>query len=166
MKTKYVIYAIDDGRIIIRKMKKCDIKHIVPIIKKTMGEEKANYAIASFNHTLLRENNDSVWYIAVFNDEVVGVIGLHGLTQLPDVWLSWFAISPEYQRKGIGSLLMEYIQVVAREYGCKRLFIETYVHPDFVNALMFYRKMKFNVVGIFTNYLSDGSPSLTYGKDL
>jgi ribosomal-protein-alanine acetyltransferase len=62
-------------------------------------------------------------------------------------------ISPEYQRLGIGTELMEYAYTEGIRRGCSRCFLE--VRKSNQNAIDFYHKHKFRIAGSRLNYYTD-----------
>jgi ribosomal protein S18 acetylase RimI-like enzyme len=64
-------------------------------------------------------------------------------------------VIPEYQRKGIGKLLM---QTVLKKTAGKPLRLVT--HPKNTGAIIFYLKNGFEIDGWGDNYYGDGQPRL------
>jgi len=67
---------------------------------------------------------------------MVGYDGLRG-------WLYRLAVRPEYQRRGIGTAMVEHAESWLREQGCPRVKLQ--IHPDKAGVVEFYRKRGFEV---------------------
>jgi len=71
-------------------------------------------------------------------------------------WVSWTAVDPQYQHQKIGTTLL----------GCviadtnTTLYVETYEHPAFFNAVQFYWKNGFRLCGQLYRHGPDGSTVL------
>jgi N-acetylglutamate synthase-like GNAT family acetyltransferase len=65
------------------------------------------------------------------------------------VYLETIAISEAYQRKGIGSELIEYAKKVTRDQGCDKLLVDTYCQ---YSADDFYAKCGFKKIPTFAKY--------------
>jgi GNAT superfamily N-acetyltransferase len=112
---------------------------------------------------------DGRCYFALLLEGVTaGISGLHHYEWGPDenVWLGWFAVSPQLQGRGFGVRLMAETEWAARALGYRKLFIETYDTPTFSRAIRFYRKAGFRKAGVIENYLTDGSPMVVFLKEL
>jgi ribosomal protein S18 acetylase RimI-like enzyme len=93
---------------------------------------------------------------------------MHHYAWGPDdnVWLAWFAVHPDYQRQGLGSQMLVFIEDQARARGFRKLFVETYLHSDFDKARSFYEASGFQRAGGIDNYLPGGEDMLVYAKSL
>jgi len=58
-----------------------------------------------------------------------------------EAWLSWFAVKPECQRKGIGTKVLQNIMGLTRKYGMKSLSV---IAANTEVAKSFYFKNGFN----------------------
>jgi GNAT superfamily N-acetyltransferase len=153
-------------------MRETDIEEAVGVICNSMDENEAGWAKRTMELCFAcgKYGIDSgrEYYIWRYDRQICGLVGLHRYVWGPEenVWLSWFAVRPDYQRMGAGSALMDTIQEQAVKAGYKKLFIETYEHPTFEKAHLFYRSKGFRQVGRVENYLSDGSAMLVFGKQI
>ena len=62
-------------------------------------------------------------------------------------------VSPEYQRQGIGTQLMESAYAEGLRRGCSRCFLE--VRKSNQNAIQFYYDQNFRIAGTRLNYYTD-----------
>lgn len=83
-----------------------------------------------------------------------------------EYWISWTATDPEFQGKGLCSMILNRIFEDLRDAGVKRVSVETYEHPNFYNALIFYMKLGFRMYELTPDHLSDGSTMIFLGKNL
>lgn len=74
--------------------------------------------------TLLDAEPEKVW-LAIENDELAGFVGIsiHPEDQMGEVYI--IAVSPEYQRQGIGKALMDFAERHIRAAGMKMVMVET-----------------------------------------
>lgn len=88
------------------------------------------------------------YFVALSGDEVVGYIGVFDMIE--DYNIIGIAVKKEYQRKKIGSLLLERIVSIARENNVNSLSLEV----DSINekAINFYKNKGFEVTNIRKNY--------------
>jgi len=80
-------------------------------------------------------------------DEVVGVVKLHKRDECVG-HISHLAVAPEYQHKGIGSLLLKTVEEYARAHGFCRLGTMARV-----TATAYFEKFGFRIVGMPTPHL-------------
>ena len=69
------------------------------------------------------------------------------------------AVSGEHQGKGIGTFMMEKVNLI-----CQGATISLVTHPKNVTALIIYLKNGFVIDGWLNNYLGDGQPRLSLTK--
>jgi len=54
--------------------------------------------------------------------------------------LYWIAVHPEFQRKGIGEVLLKETEKVASKMGCRRIYIETSARDQYAPTQNFYKR--------------------------
>ncbi len=64
------------------------------------------------------------------------------------------AVVPEYQKRGIGSVLLTRLMKVAKQNGVRRIILE--VRPSNLSARRFYRKFGFQEIGVRKEYYAEG----------
>ena len=91
--------------------------------------------------TKLLTSPDAICYIAEDGDKAVGyiacakkVIGYRKSTHLE---IENMGVSPAYQSKGIGTMLMDKAKQWAKAHGYQRLYVNSYIHN--VKAIAFYQ---------------------------
>ena len=153
-------------------MTRDDIDVVCRLIADAMNEDEARWARRTFDFHFACASHgldDGREYV-IFNvaGRAAGIIGLHHYAWGPDenVWLAWFAVHPELQRRGIGRHMLTYVEERAVEWGYRKIFVETYDHPDFEKAVAFYTSCGFERVGTVENYLPDAGSMIVYAKAL
>jgi len=108
------------------------------------------------------------YYVWKQDGKLRGLVGLHHVLWGPEqnVWLAWFAVSPEEQGRGMGRTLLATIERIAAQQGFRKLLVETYEHADFDKARRFYEGNGFRRTGRISDYLPDGSSMVVYAKIL
>ena len=163
---------LDAAGMKIRQMEENDIDASVEMIGVAMDENEAAWARQSFDFYFgcSGKGVDSKRQYFVWEDEgrVSGLVGLHNYRwgARENVWLSWFVVQREKQRKGYGMKLMHWVEGIAREQGYEKFFVETYSSSTFEKARRFYEKMCFRKVGKIECYQPSGADMVVYGKSL
>lgn len=153
-------------------MRADDAAHAVSLIRRAMNPAEGRYAerTLEFHFGCRRLGVDDGRFLYVLADDptLVGIAGLHHSPwgPLENVWLSWFAVDPEFQGKGYGLSLLDQMIRLARKWGFQRLFVETYSTPEFARACAFYAAAGFTLAGTIRSYLPGGGSMLAYYKNL
>ena len=156
----------------IEKMTAQDVEEAVALISRAMNPSESKWARRTMAYHFKCANNGiddgRTYFVWRSANRIFGLVGLHHYLWGPEqnVWLSWFAVEPSFQRQGHGSALLKAIESVALEHGYRKFLVETYAHVDFASARGFYTSQGFSEVGRISNYLDDGSDMIVYGKDL
>jgi len=164
-------YMGKDREITIEAMAESDLEESVNLIALAMNKDEAKWARETmefyFESRKRGINSGREYYVCRDGDKICGLVGLHRYVWGPEenVWLSWFAVHPDRQGEGIGSLLIGTIKEKAvKKY--RKLFVETYTQDTFEKARSFYESKGFSEVGRIENYLSDGSSMVVFGMTL
>ena len=72
------------------------------------------------------------------------------------------AVSPEHQRRGVGSALIDHMEVIAGKYGISELRLWT-AH-DNSQALSFFLKAGYKIIGSEGHYYPKGQSAFTLSK--
>ncbi len=132
-------------KIYIRKFSKRYIKDSVKIIKETLGNYNSKLARADFLEGLYPKINEYAYldrFVALENKKVIAIAGIYRLITHPKDFagICWYAVSPKYQNKGIGSRLMREMEIKARKRQ-KRIFFAWAAKK----AVIFYKKFGFKI---------------------
>lgn len=149
-----------------------DASAVTRLIGRAMNQDEAAQAQKTFefHFTCQRHGlNDGRRYFVLERDgRIEGVGGLHQYLWGPpeNVWLAWFAVDPDHQKRGLGRQMLDFTLRLAKQFGYMKIFIETYSTPEFAKARAFYRTMGFFQVGSVESYLPAGGDMVVYCKDL
>ena len=154
-----------------KELKKEGIEDVIEIISTSMNSNEGRWAKKTINfHFFCKENNfedGRFYFIALKENKIIGIVGLHHYIWGPDdiVWLGWFAVHKNYQRKGIGTYLMSKVIEAAKSRGFRKIFVETYSGKDFNKARSFYSKFGFKKVGRIKEYIGNDD-MIVFGKKI
>ncbi len=116
-------------------------------------------SIADWTERLGRDATSNYIFVALAGDEVIGHAGLHGSKNVrrQHAWGLGISIRDDWQRRGVGTRLMETVIDLADQWlGALR--IELTVFTDNAAALALYRKFGFEVEGVHRAWaLRDGA---------
>lgn len=136
------LHEIEKG-LIIRPLREEDIESIVEIDYKVLGERRPGY----YHRKLLEISNSPViGLVAEVNGKVIGfIIGtLSGWEfGVPSSfgWIDTIGVDPDWQRRGIGSLLFKKLLEEFANRGVKKVY--TLVNWDEWDLLSFFKRMGF-----------------------
>lgn len=154
--------------VILEKTKKEDIDRIIQLIRETMNDERADYAKKLFEERFASDKPcpESTSFVAKVAGKIVGISGLYRENGPNIGWVSWFAVDEKFQRKGVGTLMINNIIKIAKEEKRRKIFVETYTGDDWVKARNFYEKIGFTKQGFVKGYLKKDVDAVYYGKEL
>lgn|SRR3989338_7609465 len=150
--------------LIIRDLSKKDIPKCLKIVLEAGASSNAKEAKKLMEYSLEKGiaplNPD--YYVLVLDNEVIGVSGLYYDYEDPKdiMWMDYFAVAPEFQRRGYGSKMMENLEKMCRKLKVRMLCVFTYNE----GALKFYEKNGFKICGRIENYYEDGRPRIWLSK--
>ena len=104
-------------KILIKPMTEADCQEAIQLVGISMNIEEARWAdeTMKFYFACSKVGIDSgrEYYVWRYGGKICGLVGLHRQIWGPkeNVWLSWFAVHPEYRGKGVGSSLIDLITV-------------------------------------------------------
>lgn len=135
--------------LIIRNIQQSDNKKLAEIIRTTLTEFKANKPGTVFfdsttdNLFELFKTVDSVYFVAEYNNEIIGGCGIFPTPNLPAgcAELVKLYLSAESRGKGAGKKLMEKCFESAKEMGYKQIYLESL--PELKTAVGLYLKTGF-----------------------
>jgi GNAT superfamily N-acetyltransferase len=153
-------------------MRQAELNEAVELVSLAMNPDEAKWArqTMDFYFACKKHDIDSGREYYVWKDEkrIYGLIGLHRYLWGPEqnVWLSWFAVHPDRQGSGAGSVLMDAVKELAVQTGYTKLLVETYDSSTFEKARHFYHAKGFLQIGRVENYLPDGSAMIVFAMQL
>jgi len=142
----------------IRRYEDKDFNDYVATLEKTtsLGEETQSELEAMLN----KVNKEHIW-VAELNKKAVGFMIL---TQNTDgsLEVDWLDVHPDFQRKGIGTLLVKKACEVAKEKEFKILSVHT--HEKNEKMMQFSIKNGFEMVERIRNFYGEGKDALHLKK--
>jgi ribosomal protein S18 acetylase RimI-like enzyme len=101
---------------------------------------------------------NSICYVAKRHDALVGAYVVQGIA--PGIYeLMSIAVSPEQQRKGIGTILLKHAVATVGDLGARRLEVGT---GSFGYQLAWYQREGFRVVAVDRNFFLENYPEPIY----
>lgn len=80
--------------------------------------------------------------------------------------LYWIAVDPDFQREGVGSGLLNFLEEVVKARGGRMILADTSTLPDFVKTQNFYLKNGFREEARIPDYYYPGNDRITFCKKL
>ncbi len=101
---------------------------------------------------------DSIIFVLEENNRIIGLYALQELNA-EEIEIKNFAVVPDFQGKGIGTLLLRDAVKGAKAKGFKVIIVGT---GDVTKQLKFYQKMGFEIVAVRKNFFVDNYPKPIY----
>ena len=134
-------------------MKKINIEHFD--ISETNSllfiQNELNLNILSKSNILDDLKNPNFNYIVAKVDNMI--VGFATFLAISEIEIECIVVKKEFQRMGIGTLLLEYIINTAKKRQIKNIFLE--VRKSNISAISLYTKNKFEIISKRKNYYSD-----------
>ena len=130
----------------IKKAKKDDYEEIYKIVNKAFSEYKKNKNNPDLEETpadVLKDIENDIVLALIKNQRIVGSLRLIE-KENSRVYLKKFAISPEFQNQGFGTLLFEKAEQIAVKSNKKEIYL--YSSLENQNLVEFYQNLGFKCV--------------------
>jgi N-acetylglutamate synthase-like GNAT family acetyltransferase len=130
-----------------------DIQTILALLRDTFQPYQGSYTTEAYVHAILLPADEiqkrlhdpkKLVLVAETDNRIVGTITAT-FQDNTQVYLQSMAILPRFQRVGIGRLLLEKIEGLAREKGCNRIYFECF--EPLRNSIEFYEKQGYRRTG-------------------
>lgn len=143
----------------------------IKIASKTQYEIFPTSSAYSVYKSKILGTRDSFYvsYIAYLEDKPVGVIGLYEIPEYPDtVWLSWFGLTKEHRKMGLGRQMLDFIIEIAKKNDKK--FLRLYTFEIWNNEAQKFYKNNMDIEEYYFNEeeqkdIFEGKPKI-FGKSL
>jgi len=80
--------------------------------------------------------------------------------------LYWIAVDPKAQGRGIGRILVEYVEKDTRSRGGRLLLIETSSRDEYQPTIGFYQRTNYELAARIKNFYGIGDDKLIFSKEL
>lgn len=127
----------------IRKIKKLDIKRMNDVITSAIENVKINKKMKDFlkkryiPSKIKQFSKTSEMFVAEIRGKIQGT----GKLKNKDGEIGMIYVTPNFQRKGLGSAMIDYLQKLAKKKKKKLVYIKA-LHP----AIRFYEKLGFKKI--------------------
>lgn len=126
----------------IKKAKQKDLDNISKIFLEESNKEpyNQNYTFETIKLRVKDMFNFGSIYVAYFEKEIVGFITIAGEGK-EDIYIDEFWIKREFQRKGFGKTMLEFVENLYKKEGAKTISVMT--SKKIGGAYNFYTKFNF-----------------------
>lgn len=152
----------------IRSLKKEDRDEILSVLKScnVFSEREIRVAMELIDLSI---SGSPDYMVDVLSDgkKVIGY-ACYGENPLAlRVWdLYWICISPDFQGRKYGEILLKKVERTVMEKGGNSIFIETSSLPSYERARKFYKKLGYKIVSVIKDYYKTGDDKIIYRKNL
>ncbi len=149
----------------LRKEDKDEIKKILDSCNIFTDKEiKVALELIDLN---LSGSSDYIVEVLCNDSKVIGYVCYGENPIATGVWdLYWICLSPDYQGKGYGEILLKRMEEIVRKRSGNSIFIETSSLSFYEKARKFYEKMGYKIVCIINDYYKVGDQKIIYRKDI
>ena len=151
---------------LVRAIRKSDIPHLKTVLDsiELFPSEMLESMISDY---FVNPNSNDLWFTAVEKDVPIS-IGFCAPEQFTHGTYNLYAIGVKnsLQGKGIGKMMMEYLENELKEKNHRILIVETSGIDDFELTRRFYEKLDYTKEATIRDFWSDGDDKVIYWKKL
>lgn len=134
----------------IREYKKLDKENVLNLIRLNIPKFFDYYEEKDLTNYL--DNEIDRYFVVEENDQIVGSGGFNHFKSEKEIRISWDIFHPDYQNKGLGTLLLEHrIKEIKTLDNVEKIIVRTSQH-----AYKFYEKNNFKLIEINKDYWAKG----------
>lgn len=115
-------------------------KRVISIWKEIFGYEKIHNEPSLVIDKKI-EYSDGLFFVAIVDNKIIGTIigGYDGHRG----WIYLLAVLEKYRKKGIGKLLVEYLEREFKKLNCQKINLQ--IHDSNKEVAEFYKKLGYEV---------------------
>ncbi|GAB4349570.1 MAG: hypothetical protein Kow0099_32730 [Candidatus Abyssubacteria bacterium] len=135
----------------------------------TFNQKEVSVALELIDEVLSnRQGNSYHIYCACDEfDEPAGYICFGPIPMTDHCYdLYWIAVDERFARKGVGHALLAFMEDFALRQGIKRIYVETSSTPPYRAARAFYRKHRYDIVAVLTDFYRTGDHKMIFLREL
>ena len=153
----------------ITKIVKSETNHI-PFLKRIIDDLAlfpSAYLDGMMNDFFTNTNTSDCW-LTMLIDEVPVAIAYFAPERLTEGTFNLYliAVNIDFQGKGFGTQLLNYIEHMLKESGNRVLIVETSGLSEFENTRKFYEKNDYNKEAIIRDFYKEGEDKVVFWKKL
>lgn len=134
----------------IREYKKLDKENVLNLIRLNIPKFFDYYEEKDLTNYL--DNEIDRYFVVEENDQIVGSGGFNHFKSEKEIRISWDIFHPDYQNKGLGTLLLEHrIKEIKTLDNVEKTIVRTSQY-----AYKFYEKNNFKLIKINKDYWAKG----------
>ncbi len=155
----------------VRELQAGDTPNLIRILKKTkvFKEEDVEIANELLDAAVCEvDEKEYVFFVSVSEDGKQTGFVCHGKTSITDGTydLYWLVVDPEFQRNGVGKILLDHVENSIKKENGRLIIVETSSTKEYGPARAFYRRNKYDELARIKDYYRVGDDLVIYGKYL
>lgn len=153
-------------QVFIRELQACDLPQIKSIIDE--NQMFPSELLDEMTQGYFDGNEEDLWY-AVESEQgaVIGVAYCAPERMTEGTWnLLLIAIAKQYQGKGIGGKLMQFVEAALTQRKVRVLLVETSGLPEYQLTRAFYPMFGYKQVAVIPEYYDQGDDKVVFWKSL
>jgi len=119
-----------------------DLIGLIKLYEHVFEMKQFTYPSPTYLERMLKKEN-TIFMVAKYEDHIIGGLTAHELasaySEANEVYVYDLAVHPDFQRKGIGTRLIDELKKISCEKGDKEIFLQADI--DDTQAIGFYKKI-------------------------
>ena len=160
-----------NGLMKIRSLFEKDRAGLLSMLNKTLAFTSAEIDVAMELINIVLEDESQkdyqIYCMVDDRDQAIGYI-CYGLTPMTrgTFDLYWIAVDPDFQKRGVGSKLLSFLEEVVKAEGGRMILADTSTIPQYEKTQRFYLKNGFQEVARIQDYYHPGNDRITFCKKI
>ena len=143
--------------------------HSMLVETRAFNQEEIDVAMELIDIVLSdeKQNDYRIHCIVDDEDQAVGYISYGPIPMTQGTFdLYWISVDPNFQGKGVGSRLLDFLERKVREEGGRMILADTSTIPQYEKTKGFYIQNGFQEVARIPDYYYPGNDRITFCKRL